>query len=746
MSIKSPFAIQKALIGIGGEPKSVKRLRSGDLLIETTSALQTKSFLLAKSFLNSPVTVFPHKSLNSCRGVISEPDLLGTSDSEILEGFSGQGVTQVRRITIKKDSTIIPTKHLILTFTSPTLPQTIKAGYLNCKIRPYIPNPLRCFKCQRFGHSQTACRGQLTCSRCASVGHASSDCTLEQKCVNCSQPHSADSKLCPKWKIEKEIQTIKTNRNISYIEARKFITPQPSQTYAQVAKSITVNNSSQTDETITKIVCPPLKLLQPLITISKPIMSPSIPEVIKSSTSTQAELVPSTSSVTVASPSQSSPPNSVIDTTPTTSNSLSISAASSSSQSVIPPPSDSYKVPDAKKLAKARSRKRKKELLKKMKEAIVDIKMNPHRPKKPASDESTSDEEEMIVYDVEDEIESNPDYVKENAEIGSCANNPKIHSRHSLTDQGVIQVRRITIKRDSNIIPTKHIILTFNKPKLPTTVKAGYLNCKIRPYIPNPLSCFQCQRFGHSQTSCRGQLTCSRCASVGHSSTDCTLEPKCVNCTQSHSSDSKLCQKWKLEKQIQEIKTNKNLSYFEARRLIVPQLTQTYAQAARPSTVSTASQTDPNITNIICPLLQCLKPISSKNPMPSTSRSVSTFSTSSSSTQDNLLPSPSGILPTIQSESLLQIPIPTTTTTTPSPGNNLNTLVSPLETETRSRTPPAKLNSVSTENLHESVPNESNSEHSTAAEAQQIVKRKSRNRRKRSKIPKPNIEIKKGST
>ncbi|GFW75358.1 hypothetical protein TNCV_4190121 [Trichonephila clavipes] len=40
--------------------------------------------------------------------------------------------------------------------------------------------------------------------------------------------------------------------------------------------------------------------------------------------------------------------------------------------------------------------------------------MNPHRPKKPASDEYTSDEEEMIVYDMEDEIESNPDYVKEN--------------------------------------------------------------------------------------------------------------------------------------------------------------------------------------------------------------------------------------------------------------------------------------------------------------------------------------------
>ncbi|GFU68165.1 uncharacterized protein TNCV_450231 [Trichonephila clavipes] len=90
MPNKSPFAVHKALIGISGEPKTVKGLRSGDLLIETNSAIQTKSFLLAKTFLNSPLIVTPHKSLNSCRGVISEPDLLTTSESEILEGFSDQ--------------------------------------------------------------------------------------------------------------------------------------------------------------------------------------------------------------------------------------------------------------------------------------------------------------------------------------------------------------------------------------------------------------------------------------------------------------------------------------------------------------------------------------------------------------------------------------------------------------------------------------------------------------------------------
>ncbi|GFW07736.1 uncharacterized protein TNCV_3918691 [Trichonephila clavipes] len=99
MSSISPFVIQKALIVIGGEPKSIKRSRSGDLLIETLSAVQTKSFFQAKTFLNSPVNIYPHKTLNSCCGIISEPDLLTTTDTEILEGFSGQGVIQPATLT-----------------------------------------------------------------------------------------------------------------------------------------------------------------------------------------------------------------------------------------------------------------------------------------------------------------------------------------------------------------------------------------------------------------------------------------------------------------------------------------------------------------------------------------------------------------------------------------------------------------------------------------------------------------------
>ncbi|GFV62647.1 uncharacterized protein TNCV_2528721 [Trichonephila clavipes] len=91
MSKKSPFAIQKALQGIG-ELNSVKKLRSGDLLVETKSAAQSMSYLTAKTFLDFLLQVAPHRSLNTSRVVISELDLLSTSESDILEGFLDQGV------------------------------------------------------------------------------------------------------------------------------------------------------------------------------------------------------------------------------------------------------------------------------------------------------------------------------------------------------------------------------------------------------------------------------------------------------------------------------------------------------------------------------------------------------------------------------------------------------------------------------------------------------------------------------
>ncbi|GBN79508.1 hypothetical protein AVEN_205507-1 [Araneus ventricosus] len=159
-------------------------------------------------------------------GVITCGRLLDLPIEEITQELRGQGVKDVRRINIRRDGELVPTKHFILTFNTPRLPEYIKAGYVRCSVRSYIPNPLRCFKCQRFGHSKTNCRGTLTCARCAAAGHESTGCTAVEKCVNCQGQHTSFSRSCPKWKQEKEVISTKYQKNISFPEARRLVKAQ----------------------------------------------------------------------------------------------------------------------------------------------------------------------------------------------------------------------------------------------------------------------------------------------------------------------------------------------------------------------------------------------------------------------------------------------------------------------------------------------------------------------------------------
>ncbi|GBL90534.1 hypothetical protein AVEN_112644-1, partial [Araneus ventricosus] len=193
-------------------------------------------FLVEKAITGSVGTVTSTKLMRS-KGVITCGRLLNISNEEIAKELGGQGVKDVRRINIRRDGELLPTKHFILTFNTPRLPEYIKAGYVRCSVRPYIPNPLRCFKCQRFGHSKTNCRGTLTCARCAVAGHESTDCTAVEKCVNCDGKHTSFSRSCPKWKVEKEVVATKYKQNISFPEARRLVkaqTPPDGKSYASV--------------------------------------------------------------------------------------------------------------------------------------------------------------------------------------------------------------------------------------------------------------------------------------------------------------------------------------------------------------------------------------------------------------------------------------------------------------------------------------------------------------------------------
>ncbi|XP_023228251.1 uncharacterized protein LOC111628656 [Centruroides sculpturatus] len=112
----------------------------------------------------------------------------------------------------------------------------------------------------RFGHSQTSCRGKKACAQCGNEDHESNECTSSPCCVNCKDAHPAYSRKCPSWQREKEIQGLKTINNISYSEARRMITlntPVKQKTFAAALKStktcgVQTDISVSLDESLTR--------------------------------------------------------------------------------------------------------------------------------------------------------------------------------------------------------------------------------------------------------------------------------------------------------------------------------------------------------------------------------------------------------------------------------------------------------------------------------------------------------------
>ncbi|XP_055925489.1 uncharacterized protein LOC129957260 [Argiope bruennichi] len=267
-------------------------MRSGDWLVEVNSRKQSQNIQKLKALATIPISVSPHASLNTSKGVITCGEILNLSVDYITNELKSQGVVHARRITIRRDGEIIETKHHILTFKSPKIPEYIYARYIKLPVRPYIPNPLRCFKCQRFGHSKTNCRGALTCARCAEKGHDSQQCAAAEKCVNCGGDHTSYSRSCSRWQLEKQIITLKIKENLSYPEARRRIvaqTPTPGITYASVAQRSFCANCSCTSCAKNNMTPKQLKKVSTSDTENSISSTPETPPVLKKKSKKKAK-------------------------------------------------------------------------------------------------------------------------------------------------------------------------------------------------------------------------------------------------------------------------------------------------------------------------------------------------------------------------------------------------------------------------------------------------------------------------
>ena len=240
----SPFAVEKAILGRYGTVKKVSKMRTGGLLVEAARATQARMILDTTCFMGVEVKASPHRSLNTSKGVIRDygRDLYDMSEAEMVKELADQGVEGVSRFILKKDDREIKTNTYFVTFSTSSPPEKLRIGYYFVEVKRYIPNPLRCFQCQEFGHSKKFCKKNLRCWRCGKEGHDGNDCSSESKCcVNCKGEHYSSSKTCPVWTLEKEIQRVKTEKNLPYGEAKRLVSPPSSSpataSYASAVRS-----------------------------------------------------------------------------------------------------------------------------------------------------------------------------------------------------------------------------------------------------------------------------------------------------------------------------------------------------------------------------------------------------------------------------------------------------------------------------------------------------------------------------
>ena len=102
-----------------------------------------------------------------------------------------------------------------------TIPERIFLDYLVFRVRNYIPNPMRCFKCQNYGHTQVYCNKFMQICSICSDQHSSDNCPNKEnpKCPNCGESHNAGYKKCIKYQEVRNVLKIATDKKLSYKEA-----------------------------------------------------------------------------------------------------------------------------------------------------------------------------------------------------------------------------------------------------------------------------------------------------------------------------------------------------------------------------------------------------------------------------------------------------------------------------------------------------------------------------------------------
>ncbi|XP_035994688.1 uncharacterized protein LOC118563661 [Fundulus heteroclitus] len=220
----SPIAVSREIKKKLGEVEFVKILRDGNMLIKCKSEEQKNKSMqidnICKKVVSEKIIVGENRvSRGVITGIPLEEDL-----EKLKRNIYGGEVRRLKRLLKTVDGEKIESFSILLEFQGDVLPDKVKIGFLSFSVRPYIPPPLRCYKCQRYGHIGSVCKGKQRCAKCGG-DHRYDECgaDVQLKCCNCGGQHNVAYGGCEARKKAAEIQQLKVVKNITYAEAAKSV-------------------------------------------------------------------------------------------------------------------------------------------------------------------------------------------------------------------------------------------------------------------------------------------------------------------------------------------------------------------------------------------------------------------------------------------------------------------------------------------------------------------------------------------
>ena len=207
---------------------SFRLVKENEWLVETTTRQQSESLLSLTSIDGVQVQVTKHVNLNSIKGTVVLPTYDDDNEEEIDKKMLLESL-QMRYSNVEDlDLYSIPNKKYPgsflkiakIKFQGQNLPSKIIVFGQNRELRPFVPSPLQCKNCSKYGHTAKKCQNQPVCAYCSSSEHETKWNCGQPRCINCGQDHHSRSKECCFYLYNAELKILQDRTGLSIKEAK----------------------------------------------------------------------------------------------------------------------------------------------------------------------------------------------------------------------------------------------------------------------------------------------------------------------------------------------------------------------------------------------------------------------------------------------------------------------------------------------------------------------------------------------